>query len=166
LPLQGDLLAYIQARGVPFQDADDVLQDSAGVMLAKIGQFKLGTNFRAWAFAIVKNEILRAFKTITRRPLSLDEGVYETIAVIAENEETVPSIRLKSLNFCLEKLKDKARTLIDLRYRKSLNTSQISKRLNRPVISIYTSLSRIRKQLLDCVSRRELSREGANESFS
>ena len=52
LPLQGDLLAYILAMGVPAVDADDVLQTSATIVLKKIGQFQVGTNFRAWAFSM------------------------------------------------------------------------------------------------------------------
>lgn len=159
LPLQGDLLAYILALGVPAADADDVLQESASVMLAKMDRFEEGTNFRSWAFTVVKLEVRKALAARARRPLSLPEEIYEDLGALAMSETELPTLRFKALTVCLEKLQDRARELIRLRYREGMAAAAIADALQRPVEAVYTSLSRIRKMLHECIARVERAEE-------
>ncbi|MBN1674127.1 MAG: sigma-70 family RNA polymerase sigma factor [Kiritimatiellae bacterium] len=155
IPLQGDLLAYILSMGVRPEDADDLLQDSATVMFTKIGHFEAGTNFRAWAFKIVRNEILSYFRKGAKRPLRLSEEAFEDIEYLAANETEVPSVRLKALTVCLEKLQEHAKSMVMMRYRDNMTVQAIARVLSRPVDSIYTTMSRIRKSLQECILRFE-----------
>jgi RNA polymerase sigma-70 factor (ECF subfamily) len=153
MPLQGDLLAYILSMGVAPADAEDVLQDSASIMFSKIDQFKEGTNFRAWAYAIVRNEILRYFSKAKKKPLSLTDEAYGDIEHLATDESEVPSIELKALIMCLEGLGDKARDMVMMRYRDNMQVKGIADELGRPANSVYVTLSRIRKKLQECIAR-------------
>ena len=155
LPIQADLLAYILAMGVRADEADDVLQESATVMLQKFGQFQAGTQFRAWAYTIVRNEVLRSLKKTSRRLLTLSPEALQDIEYLAVTETEVPVLRLKALNVCLQKLQTQAATMIQLRYREDLSVGEIAEKLQRPADSIYTSLSRIRKTLFECIRRAE-----------
>lgn len=162
MPVQGDLLAYILSMGVRPEDAEDVLQDSASIMFAKIDQFRKGTNFRAWAYAIVRNEILRYFSKAKKRPLSLTEEAYEDIEHLATDDSEVPSVQLRALLMCLEGLGDKARDMIMMRYRDNMQVKGIADELGRPANSVYVTLSRIRKTLQECISRADTA-EGETE---
>jgi RNA polymerase sigma-70 factor (ECF subfamily) len=153
MPLQGNLMAYVLSMGVPPEDADDVLQTAALHLFHKIESFQEGTNFRAWAYAFVKNEVLRHFKSKTRRSLTLSEEALREIEDLSFAEAAVPDVRIHRLNSCLQKLQEFARTLLALRYREGLGVQAIAERLRRPVDSIYTTLSRVRKALQDCLSR-------------
>ncbi len=155
MPIQGDLLAYILSMGVRPEDAEDVLQDSASVMFSKIDQFRKGTNFRAWAYAIVRNEILRYFSKAKKRPLSLTDEAYGDIEHLATDEAEVPSIQLRALIMCLEALGDQARDMIMMRYRDNKQVKGIADELGRPANSVYVTLSRIRKKLQECITRAE-----------
>ncbi|MHC4778795.1 MAG: sigma-70 family RNA polymerase sigma factor [Planctomycetota bacterium] len=155
MPIQGDLLAYILAMGIREADANDVLQDSASIMLSKIGQFESGTNFRAWAFAIVKREILTAQRARSRRPLSLSAPAVDDIERLAMSDSEIPTLRFKALNVCMGKLQERAKELVRLRYKEGMNAASIAETLKRPVDAIYTTLSRIRKTLQECISRFE-----------
>jgi RNA polymerase sigma-70 factor (ECF subfamily) len=155
MPLQGDLLAYILSMGVNPGDAEDVLQDSASVMFSKIGQFRKGTNFRAWAYTIVRNEILRYFSKAKKKPLSLSDEAYDDIEQLATDESEVPSIQLRALIMCLEGLGDQARDMIMKRYRDNMQVKGIADELGRPANSVYVTLSRIRRKLQECITRAE-----------
>jgi RNA polymerase sigma-70 factor (ECF subfamily) len=157
MPVQGDLLAYILSMGVRPEDAEDVLQDSASVMFSKIEQFQSGTNFRAWAYAIVRNEILRYFSKTKKKPLSLSGEAYDDVEHLATDESEVPSIRLRALIMCLESLGSQARDMIMMRYRDNMQVKGIADELGRPANSVYVTLSRIRKKLQECIARAEVT---------
>jgi len=151
MPLQGDLMAYVLSMGVPPEDADDVLQNSALQVFNKIERFQPGTNFRAWAFAFVKNDLLNYFKSRHRRTLSLSAEASRDIEHLAVTDQEAPSVRLQVLNACLEKLQAFAKSLLSMRYRDGLGVQAIAAKLGRPVDSIYTTMSRVRKALQSCI---------------
>lgn len=161
LPLQGDLLAYILSMGVPAADADDVLQESASIMLRKFTSFQLGTSFRAWAFACVRLETLRCLKSNAQRPFSLSSESLRDIEYLAATESEVPTIHLKALGQCLQNLSASAASMLHMRYRDDLSIQEIAVQLQRPADSIYTALSRIRKSLHECIGRTERLSEEA-----
>lgn len=152
MPLQGDLMAYVLSVGVPPEEADDVLQAVALQVFNKIETFQAGTNFRAWAYAFAKNEVLRYFKIHRRRTLSLSEEALREIEALSEGEE-IPNVRLAALNACIEKLQGVAKSLLFMRYREGLAVKAIADRLRRPVDSIYTTLFRARRALQACVEK-------------
>jgi RNA polymerase sigma-70 factor (ECF subfamily) len=153
MPLQGELLAFILAAGVSSADADDVLQNAAVVMWRKFDTFEPGTNYRAWAFAVLRFEIRKTFSSRATRVLSLTDGALADLEAMATAEPEPPQTRVKALVECLGRLRPNARSLVDLRYRTRLSVGDIARRLRRPVDSIYTTLSRIRKTLGECVER-------------
>ena len=150
MPVQGEILAYILTMGVPPSHADDVLQNTAVVILEKIGEFEAGSNFRAWAYSIAKFEILSFFKE-HQKSLCLTKEALEHLELLSTDTTRSSAVTLKALTVCLEKLQEKARDLINMRYTKGLTSQDIADKLSRPVDSIYTSLSRIRKSLQECV---------------
>ncbi len=152
LPIQGDLLAYLLSIGVPAADAEDLLQEAAVDMIDKFERFETGTNFRAWAYAFVRNEALRYFKTRARRPLALTSGAVEAIEAIAFEAPESPVLS-RALALCLDRLHRFARSLLAMRYHENLSVSEMARRMNRPVESVYTTMSRIRKALQACIER-------------
>jgi RNA polymerase sigma-70 factor (ECF subfamily) len=129
------------------------------VILKKISEFEEGSNFRAWAFSITRYEIL-SFLRDHKRLLSLKEEVYKEMEELAGNTEESPSISLKTLMVCFNQLKDKAKTMMLMQYKKGMSPKAIAGELKRPVDSIYTSLSRIRKSLFECFRKQEGFAEG------
>jgi RNA polymerase sigma-70 factor (ECF subfamily) len=153
LPVQGDLLAYILALGVPAQDADDVLQSSAAVLFQKFDKFEEGSNFRAWAFAVVRYEVLSWMKRSRRKSLAITPEVAEDLAAIAQDDAEAPPVLQKALNSCLERLSEPARNIIRMRYHESLSVGEIASRLRRSPASISTTFFRIRHFLHGCVGK-------------
>jgi DNA-directed RNA polymerase specialized sigma24 family protein len=67
------------------------------------------------------------------------------------------AVYLDSLRGCREKLNESDEQLLGLRYAESLGNRQIADRLKRSEQSVCNSLTRVRRWLLDCITR-ELAR--------
>ncbi|MBA4386799.1 MAG: hypothetical protein C0404_02390 [Verrucomicrobia bacterium] len=155
---EGELLAYILSMGIDPHCAEDVLQETALVMFKKFDEFEKGTNFRAWAFTIVRYQILRLRKWQARQPIQLSDEAMNRLEARALNEDNT-HIQFEALTHCVDKLSDNSREMVRMRYNKKMDLPDIAQQLSRPVDSIYTTMSRIRKTLQDCVE--DFGRHGA-----
>lgn len=135
-------------------DADDILQDTSRVLWEKFDTFEQGTNFRAWATRIAHHKVLDHRRRQGKQPQLLDDTVLEFIASRSQREQPRMSLVKEALLFCINRLKLSDKKLIQSRYQPDYDRHRVAKELNRPPNSITKSLSRIRRQLLECVCRR------------
>ncbi len=78
---QAPLLAYILALHPNRSDAQDILQETNVVLWQKIGEFREGTNFKAWAFRVAYLQTLAHFKRHKRGNwLGFSSELVETLA--------------------------------------------------------------------------------------
>ena len=137
----------------PF-DADEILQETNLVIWRKCDQFQMGTNFLAWACQIATFEVLK-FRDRTRRDrLYFSDEFIEQIGEAALDDAEHLEERRNALVACLVKLRDKDRELIQYRYAPGEKGINLARRLGRPANSVYQSLGRIRRTLLECINRR------------
>jgi len=135
-------------------DADEVLQETNLVIWRKWDQFELGTNFLAWGRSIGRLEVFRFRRNRGRRVSYLDEAMLEVLAQKAETASSETERRQEALSRCLEQLRPKDRELIQLRYAAGANGDRVAEQLGRPANSVYQSLGRIRRALMECVQHR------------
>ena len=141
-------------------DAEEILQEANCVMLTKHTQFASGSNFVAWATQIVAFEILKYRQRYSREKLRFSDEFLQ--AVVAESPRTLDTLeeRRRALEICLEKLRPEDRRLIQSRYRLGTTAYELAQSIGRPANSVYQSLGRIRRALLECVER-QLAADGA-----
>lgn len=108
-PIQGELIGFIVARGIPPSDADDVLQEAVTAMLERIDTFEIGSNFRAWAFAFVRNQSLAWRKRNRKRGLPISDELAETLGSTVMEETRKEGADREALRSCLEGLQPKAK---------------------------------------------------------
>ena len=141
---------------VPNQsDAEDVFQDVGRTLWEKFDEFRQGSSFPTWAFAISHFKVLQYRRLGARLPASLNDSVFELIAedvLIASSHEDQIS---QFLAECMDKLPPSDRQLLDKRYRQGQTTKSVAEAVGRSVDSIYRALRRIHKTLLICIQRRE-----------
>lgn len=135
------------------QDADDVLQETATVLWRKFAEFEPGSSFFAWASKAAYFSVLQHRRRKGRDVPSLDESVLDQIAVLCTRDDSLLNIRQTALQQCLEKLNPRDRSLIDGYYLKQSKGNELAAELGRPEKSIYRSLGRVRRTLIDCVRR-------------
>ena len=83
----------------------------------------------------------------------------ETLAAESANRNESAERRQRALEKCIASLHASDQRLVSLRYRDGASVIQAAKSLGRPVNSVYQSLCRIRKALVQCVLQRMASEE-------
>jgi RNA polymerase sigma-70 factor (ECF subfamily) len=147
------LYRYIVALLGTEQDADDVLQETAAVLWRKFSDFESGSSFFAWACKAAFLAVLEYRRRKGREVAPLDQDVLEQIAALSARDFGTAQLRRTALEECLGKLTPRDRTLIDRCYSTNVKTKEVAAELGRPETSVYISLGRIRRALLECIRR-------------
>ena len=145
---------YINAVVPDFQEAEDLLQDVAVILLRKFPEYDPQRPFVAWAIGIAKREVLMARRLHARNLLSFQADLLERIS--EAYEELAPEFedRSRALRECLRRVKGRAGELLRLRYEESLKPNAIAARVGVAVVAVRVMLSRTRATLRECIERK------------
>jgi RNA polymerase sigma-70 factor (ECF subfamily) len=119
----------------------------------KFGDFVPGTNFMAWAKVVARNKALTFLRTQRRERARFSEDVLD---LLSERELWSPDAveeRIAALVQCRQRLSQVDQNLLSECYGTGSAFRDVAKRLGRSVDSVYSSLSRIRHALYDCIQR-------------
>jgi RNA polymerase sigma-70 factor, ECF subfamily len=137
---------------VPNQaDAEDLLQQTSLVLWRKFNTFDLDTDFSAWACRIAHFEVLNHLKQKRRSRVVFNDELISRLAEIRDERSELHSADRTALTGCVEELAESDRKLIELCYTTKRNIKAAAEALNRPVASVYTSLVRVRRILMECI---------------
>ena len=151
---QRRLYLYILAQVPSVSDAEEILQNTNLVIWSKCDRFTLGTSFFAWASQIATFEVLKHRQRFSRDKLQFNDDFVQSVASEVEEYSADLELRRRALESCLKKLRPADRELIHRRYQPGESGKELARDLDRPANSVYQSLGRIRRQLLDCINRR------------
>ncbi|MEM7231415.1 MAG: sigma-70 family RNA polymerase sigma factor [Planctomycetota bacterium] len=155
------IFSFILGLVPNWNDAEDMLQDTATTLWEKYDDFETGTNFHAWALTVARYKVLE-YRKKKRRDLIFEDGLFETISDSLATQAEKSELRFDALRQCLSNLDAKDRELIRLRYRPDATTRSVAEGVGRTTNAVYKTLNRVHRQLLLCV-RNSLAREaGAN----
>jgi RNA polymerase sigma-70 factor (ECF subfamily) len=151
---QRRLFLFILAQVPNLVDAEEILQETNLVIWRKSHTFRPGTNFYGWCCRIAVLEVLKHRERYRRSTVPLSDGFIEVIAREARENVDPLEDRRRALLTCLSRLSPADRELIRHRYAPGETGKSVARTLGRPANSVYQSLSRIRRALLECVKRR------------
>ncbi|MGB6219759.1 sigma-70 family RNA polymerase sigma factor [Haloferula sp.] len=149
---QGPVLAYIRSLMPGFTGASDILQQTNITLWKKKDVFELGTNFKAWAFAIARNHVMDQRKKLKRNGwLVFSDELAEMFA--EEEEEDVADFdeSYRALEVCLSKLQPHDRELVQKRYCENGTLEDYARELNRSAGTLKARLFKIRAGLRRCL---------------
>ena len=135
-------------------DAEDVVQRASMTMWRCFDKFEPGTNFRAWAFQIAKNEALNHLSKIKRDRHVFSEKLLEMLAERTEERADNLDARRPALDFCVEKLPAEARGIVEGCYANGSTIRSFADRAGETASKIYKRLNRVRAGLQKCAERR------------
>jgi RNA polymerase sigma-70 factor, ECF subfamily len=142
-------------------EAEEVLQETNLTMLRSASDFEIGSNFRAWAFRIAYHRVLQFRQGKQRESLTFDTELVDTLAQEARRNTEMSEARSHALSNCLKKLRPSDLSLLSEYYRVGANRAGIAQQIQRPLGSIYKSMTRIRKSLMRCIMRQIASEDRA-----
>lgn len=155
---QNKIHAFILALVPDWNDADDILQDTAEVMWRKYGNNIKIDNFAALGIGIARNIIYSHYRNKKKQESLLQDDILENVAGFAQELSSYADERISVLRNCLAKLAVKDKELIRLRYEEGLNVKSVAQVSKRSVDGLYKSLGRIHDSIMRCV-RSGLARE-------
>lgn len=145
--------AFIR-RLVPSRaDADDILQEVSIVLWEKFDEFRTEGDFKAWAFGIARYKVLSWLRDRGRDRLVLDSDVIALIAEESLSVETHLEQQRIALETCFEKIPVKERDLLVRAYERDARIQEVALTSGRSVGGFYQWLHRMRKLLMDCITR-------------
>ena len=151
---QRRLYLCILAQVPSVSDSEEILQNTNLVIWSKCNRFTLGTSFFAWASQIATYEVLKHRQRFSRDKLQFNDDFVQAVAGEVEEYSHDLELRRQALESCLKRLRPTDRELIHQRYQPGESGKHLAENLERPANSVYQSLGRIRRQLLDCINRR------------
>ena len=152
---------YVNSIVPDFNQAEDVLQEVAVVLLRRFDEYDPSRPFAAWALGIARNKILALHRA---RPLSCLGDCPDILEAAASAcEELAPEMeaRRRALRECVGEVHGRAFKLLSLRYEQSLKPQEIARRLGMAAGAVRVALLRLRDTLQDCVERRLVGQGGA-----
>lgn len=149
------LRSYILSQMPSSPDVRDVLQEVNVVLWEKMSDFKLGTNFGAWACTVAYYMILNYRKKMRREGfLIFNEELCQSLATeSAKREPAALEAKRRALHSCLGKLSPENRLLLEIRYETQRDgMARLAEETGRSRASLRVTLSRLRASLRQCIS--------------
>ncbi|MES2596431.1 MAG: sigma-70 family RNA polymerase sigma factor [Verrucomicrobiota bacterium] len=156
LPVQADLRAFIGAAVRDVVTREDVFQEVAMILWKKFELYDPARPFGAWARGIAIRKIMEDRRLREKLPQSCTAETLEALAhgFDADEAEAPWKDREKALHRCLEQLPERSARLIRERYHQNHSIERMASEESLSADAIYQILSRLRRQLRDCVERR------------
>ena len=141
-------------------ETSDVVQEVNLLLWEKRGQYKPGTNFRAWAFTTARYVVLGHRRRQRKEGRMLfDPDLVERLADEWQAQPDEHTRKLAALEHCLEKLSDSDLALVQARYSGHGEVERMAEQAGVSGTSLRLRLFRLRAALKQCVLR-ELEVEG------
>ncbi len=147
------LRAFVGSCSFNVGEVDEVVQDVSIAAWRKFHTLKDPKGFAPWVFTIAKYELLMTRRKHARNRLVLSDKVVELLAKEGAEEVPLRHQQLDALDECIEKLPAERRQLALEAYRKENSIRDMAKQQGKTEGSLYQLLSRIRKQLFDCMEQ-------------
>ncbi|MFM7059515.1 MAG: sigma-70 family RNA polymerase sigma factor [Planctomycetota bacterium] len=146
--------AYIAGAVRAFADREDLLQQVALTVARRFEEYDEQRPFLAWALWLARSRIIDFYRTQNRHPQLLSEELLHRYAEgLVQRQDVIPQ-RREALQECLEKLPERSRTLIRMKYQDGLRIDRIAELLRSTPASVRVSLFRLRESLAECIQRR------------
>jgi RNA polymerase sigma-70 factor (ECF subfamily) len=151
------LFAYVLTMIPNHMDAEDVLQETAGILWSKFAEYETGSNFYAWARQIARYKVLEYYKR--KKAVLVEVELLDRIQ--AASEPILDSIdeRMAALRGCLKKLKPQDARLIHARFHENTTLKETAARTNQSVHTLYKRMAYIYTVLQVCIKKTLLTWE-------
>lgn len=161
-PLRAALSAFCRRSLYRRDDVEDVLQSAIATAFRDFDLYAEGSNFRAWMFRIVANEVLnRNRRDVMRREVDLADDLVERAAAefgprseadrdweqVLENPEPVLDRCADGITQAVRALSDQERNILLLRAIGEFKYREIAEILGVPIGTVMGLLSRARQRL-------------------
>ncbi len=152
---QAAIRGYIRALIPQEADINDVLQNTNMFLWERRAKFEVGSNFKAWAFAITRFRVMEHIHRLRRENrITFDAGLIQLLdQACLETPNRRIDAEYSALEHCLGLLNHKDRALIDARYGSRTPLADYARCDGRTEASLRVILNRLRVLLRRCMNQ-------------
>ncbi len=153
--LHEPLFALLHLRGTPEKDIEDVAQSVNLAVYRSLSRYEPARTFLPWFRTIVRNMTADYWRTNIRdkdRFNEFREYVSEIEEDVNEAHDELEQ-RRSQLASCMEKLKEKQRSLLAMHYYERKDSFQIARQIGAKAAAVRKALERIRGALRVCMEQ-------------
>jgi RNA polymerase sigma-70 factor, ECF subfamily len=140
--------------GMSREDAQDVLQDVFLKVYLNLNSFDSDLKFSSWLYSIARNQIISNYRKTKVRSegnsVKIDEILIERLAFDFNIEKELDiKILNRQIFSVLDKLKDKWREILVLRFFEEKDYDEISDIIKKPAGTVASMLNKAKKEFKD-----------------
>jgi RNA polymerase sigma-70 factor, ECF subfamily len=143
--------AYLFSLVPSWDDAQDLLQDTCVRLWEQFDEYRAEEDFGAWACTIARYLVLAYRKRTQREKLHFRSDVIDALDKQVARDGVENETRLRILAECVKKLSEFARDLLNRCYAGNKKIKDVAEQVGLSVNGTYLTLSRLRRELHDCV---------------
>ncbi len=153
---QPTIAGYVSSLVRDFDQADDVVQNVAVIVVRKRESCDIDRPFLPWAISIAKFEVLKHRRTMARDRLrfEFDETLVDKITDSYQQAAEDLNPEREAVRHCVEKLGDRPREAIRLRHYEDLKPPEVASSMQITPQAARALLYRARKMLAECIANR------------
>lgn len=152
LKSQNTLGGYVCAHVPDHSLTEDIMQEVARQATANFDQYDHAKPFLGWLIGIARQRIADAYRAKNRRPIVFSSDIVDSFANVYQQLEPEENDRAEGLRVCMEKLSERHRRVLELKYARRLSTKTIADQVGSSPGSIDTMIYRIREALRQCIN--------------
>ena len=150
---EASLRRFVRVLMSAWSDVDEIMQRTALAAWRKFATFDPDTDFLKWAMVVARFECLAYRRAMSRDRLVFSESFMELMEREAAEEETLACREARALEACLNKLPPDRREWVMRAYEDGVDQRDLAAALGKSSAAFYMLLSRIRKELAQCIQR-------------
>jgi RNA polymerase sigma-70 factor (ECF subfamily) len=148
---EASVQAFVFSAVSGFQDAEDVVQEVAMAVARRFHEYDSSRPFVAWALWLAKSQIVDHYRKRGRERLAFSDLLLDQIAAVLVERQPARPARQAALEHCLEKLPEKSRRMLDLRYVEESSVESVAQEIKSTAGAVRVMLFRVRDVLARCI---------------
>jgi RNA polymerase sigma-70 factor (ECF subfamily) len=148
---EGDLRAFIGSLVRDRHAREDVFQETCLTLWQEFARYDPARPFGAWARGVAANKIMRRWEKDKRFPTPFPPEAVMAVLDAYDRTEATADAGADALEQCLQRLPERSRRLLAMRYQRSLALEAIAAAVESTLEAVQKALSRIRIRLAECV---------------
>lgn len=140
--------------------ADDIFQETVVKAISDPSRFQDAKHVSRWGMTTARNLAIDAARHSQRTKAILQELALQRLDDfwVTQSPQKIAEW-IDVLHECIEKLPDRSRQMVRLRYEDGLPGESVARLTRRSLAAVYKNLSRVHEQLRECVERTLAIRE-------
>lgn len=133
--------------------AEDIIQEVARQATEHFDRYDQSLPFTAWLVGIARQRIVDVYRERGRRPMIFSSEIVDSLSATFAQMQEQHDERIDGLRHCLDKLSERHRRVIELRYARHMSAQEIAENVGCSPRAVTSMQQRIREALRLCVSQ-------------